>query len=262
MQSFDLQKPTIPLWIDLKGRQLRVLDWSYPKNGGEIRVNHSFDVDLPARIFFRGDHGTTIREIRGNTVYVDPPPKSAIGAGQSVNIIGDNLRIDGYLTDQDKAYIKAACEQGINRFMLSFVEGPEDAQELLDTIESLGFGHLTSETKIVLKIESRKGVKYVESLTKTGMPKNQRLMAARDDLMMQIGHNKAQVLPTIKKLVEVDPNAICASRILTSIERGGTLALGDIADLALMRYFGYKHFMLCDDICFVKLFLHLSCLFC
>lgn len=239
----------IPLWIDLKGRQLRIAQWSSPKDGGEIILNHAIDVDLPAQIIFRGEHGTTIREIRGNRIYVDPQPRYTIGAGQSVNIIGQNLEISGYLTEQDKAYIHAACQLGINRFMLSFVESAEDAQELLDIIKQCGFDHVLPDTEIVLKIESQKGIAYVDSLATTKMPKNQRLMAARDDLLQQVGHNKSLVLPTIKKIVTVDPQAICASRILTSVEKGNGGLLGDLADIALMKHFGYKHFMLCDDIC-------------
>jgi hypothetical protein len=37
------------LWIDLKGRQLRIAKWSYPKYGGQIILNH--EMELPLFIF-------------------------------------------------------------------------------------------------------------------------------------------------------------------------------------------------------------------
>ena len=86
-----------PLYLDLKGRQLRIVEWSSPPYG-PIVLNHPVSVKLPAKIYFRGDEPSMLKKIIGdNVICVDPPPKFAVGAGQSVNIVAPDLRVmDGY----------------------------------------------------------------------------------------------------------------------------------------------------------------------
>ena len=105
------------LLIDFKCRQLRIVNWAVP-DYGKIILNHEIEVDCPARVYFRGNEWSEIKVARGNVIYVDPPPKSAVGEGQAINIHGNNLKIKGFLTDEDRVYINAARELGINKFML------------------------------------------------------------------------------------------------------------------------------------------------
>ena len=114
------EKNNKKLWIDLKGRQLRIVNWAKP-DYGTIILNHEIEVDLPAKVFFRGNEWSELKVVNGNKIYVDPPPKEAVGEGQAINIIGNNLKVKEYLTEDDKEYIEAACKLGISNFMLSFV---------------------------------------------------------------------------------------------------------------------------------------------
>jgi pyruvate kinase len=141
-------------WVDLKGRQLRIVRWADPTYG-DIVLNHDIEVDLPARIFFRGNEWSTIVDVQGNRVFVDPDPQSAVGAGQAVNVIGDNLKILGYLTEQDERYLEAAKKLGIEDIMLSFVEESGDISEVL-IIHPLA--------QCILKIESLPGLNFVKKL--------------------------------------------------------------------------------------------------
>lgn len=223
-------------WIDLKGRQLRIVQWADPTYG-DIVLNHAIQVDLPATIVFRGGTTSNVVAVHGNKIYVEPNPPEALGAGQAVNIIGTNLRIEGFLTEEDKEFILAGKELGIHDLMLSFVESELDLLEVLA---------LNPNAKMVLKIESLAGLAFIDTMYMKKWP-NCRLMAARDDLLVNIGINKAQILPAIRSIIKVDSRAIAASHIMTSLERG-TISAADFSDLFLLYTMGYRNFMLSDGI--------------
>lgn len=231
------------LWVDLKGRQLRITQWATPIYG-KIILNHEVDVDLPARIFFRGNEWSQIKFVRGNQVFVDPPPQHAVGAGQAVNIIGENLRIKGYLTEEDESYMAAARELGVMNFMLSFVEHWTDIWAVQKIVGE------KNDMSVVLKIESQRGLHFVETEFCDDRYRCMNLMAARDDLMINIGENKAKMIAALKQIIAADPQAILASRIFAGLDgNGGHITMGDISDLHLMHEMGYKHFMFSDGLC-------------
>lgn len=237
-----------PLYVDLKAKQLRVIEWANLPEG-PIILNHDIKVSLPAKVYFRGDDCCNLMEVaRGRELYVDPLPKAPVGRGQSVNIIAEKLDIEGGLIDADHEYLKAALDLGIRRFMLSFVERRDDVNELEEAIVRHGRGTVDiEECEIVFKIESKGGVEFVRSLEprhfQSGSP--YRLMAARDDLHIQIG---VLAMPEALALIaNKDPRAMCASRLLMGLERG-EVATADISDLEYMRTLGYSCFMLSDGL--------------
>ncbi len=234
------------LWIDLKGRQLRIVKWAVP-NFGTIALNHKLEVDCPAQVFFRGNERSEIKVVRGNMIFVDPQPPSALGAGQAINIHGENLKIHGYLTSEDRKYIQAACKLGILNFMLSFVEEPEDIAEVREILNADGSAGDYKPVELVLKIESPKGLDFIGEASDKAL-RGCTLMAARDDLMINIGPNKMKMLSALQDIIAKDPNAIVASRIFAGLESGG-ITMGDISDLKLMHLMGYGNFMLSDGIC-------------
>lgn len=223
------------LWIDVKGRQLRIVQWAVPTYG-DIVLNHALRVERPAWIWFRGGERSQILEVRGDRIYVDPPPKSAVGQGQAVNVHGPGLEIEGYLTEEDEEYLEACRSLGLEDVMLSFVEQASD----VDAVRARLPG-----ARPVLKIESPKGLAFAASHA----PGELRLMAARDDLMINIGEDKAEMLPALDLIASLDPEAIVASRIFAGIERTGEPALADFSDLRLMELLGYRSFLLSDGLC-------------
>src|SRR3989344_3189186 len=238
-----IQKHALPLckpvWVDLKGKQLRVVEWANLPYG-PIVLNHSIKVKLPARVYFRGDDSCELKEVvNGTEIFVDPLPKAPVGRGQSVNILSEKLEVEGGLLPLDYEYIEAALKEGVFNFMLSFVEDWKNILELEDVL-----GKYRSKVKICLKIESQAGLDFVNKKYVL-MPKDYRLMAARDDLMIQIG--VFNVMNALKTIIIKDPTAICASRLMLGLEKG-EVSMSDISDLELMKKPGYKDFMLSDGI--------------
>jgi pyruvate kinase len=220
------------IWLDIKGRQLRIVHWADPQYEA-IELNHSINVVYPAKIYFRNGDFCNIVRVKGNKILLDPLPREALGAGQSVNILAREYETDGYLTELDKQFLRAAEQQGLYSVMASFVERREDLFEILS---------LMPKAEIISKIESVRGIAFISS-HKIG-----NLMAARDDLFIQTGQNKS-MLKHLTTIINSDSNAICASRIFSSLERQSTVEFSDISDLVLMQNIGYKRFMLCDNIC-------------
>lgn len=221
------------LWIDIKGRQLRVSKWADPLYSC-IELNHKIQVLYPARIYFRNGDRVNITHVKdGNKLFVYPLPRETLGAGQSVNIIARDIEVDGYLTEKDKQYLSVCKEMDLNYVMASFVETFDDLTEILRVLPN---------AQIVSKIESLKGVEFI---SKYNVPN---LMAARDDLYLQCGEDYS-MMSHLKTIIEKDSMAICASKIFLSLEKRESADFADFADLELMYSMGYRRFMLCDNVC-------------
>ena len=176
------------IWIDLKGRQLRVIAWANPLYEA-IELNHEIEIEYPAKIVFRGSSTANILHTKKNKIILDRPPERAVGKGQSVNIIAKSLNIKGYLTKQDEELIKESKSVGLNDYMASFTESIDDIMDIK---------RLNSKAIIIPKIESKKGLDFA---TKYGQYFN--LMAARDDLYSEIGNN-IHMLKYLKAIIEKD----------------------------------------------------------
>lgn len=223
------------LWIDIKGRQLRVTKWADPLYSC-IEINHKVQVLYPAQIYFRNGDKVNITHVKnGNKLFVDPLPRQALGAGQSVNILAKDLEIDGYLTEKDKQYLQVCKRIGLKYIMASFVESFDDLSQILQFLPN---------AKIVSKIESLKGISFIMENELVALS----LMAARDDLYLQSGQNYSMI-KHLKTIISRDSQAICASKIFLSLERGEMVDFADYADLELMYNMGYRKFMLCDNVC-------------
>ena len=220
------------VWIDLKGRQLRVNAWADP-NYEAVELNHEIEIEYPAEIIFRGSNSSNILHTRGNKIILDYPPDRAVGKGQSVNIKAKSLVIKGFLTPLDIELLKLSKEFNMNNYMASFVEEIDDLIEIFK---------LNKDANIICKIESEKGMNFINN---TDIKLN--LMAARDDLYIETSRN-ISMLKYLKEIIKKDPNAICASRLFSSLNTSNYVSLSDYEDLELMYLYGYRNYMLGDDI--------------
>lgn len=228
------------VWLDVKGKQLRVTRWAVPTYG-DIVLNHKIEVDLPAVIIFRDGEQSNIVEVKGNKIYVDPPPPKAIGAGQAVNIHScGELKLEKTLTEEDERYLEAANEIGLRNLMISFVEC---SQDIIDAIS------ICRPSEVVAKIESPKGMEYIRNMAVLPGKGHYHLMAARDDLHINTSGHVFNIIHNLKDIIEKDPDAILASRLFESLVTKEKPSLPDISDVVLMLDMGYKHFMFGDRIC-------------
>lgn len=224
-----------PLWVDLKGRQLRVVDAAVPPFTS-VRLSHRIDVTTPADAFFSdGREYARIVEIEGDRLILDESPRRVVGPGESVNIVADDLRIEGSLTDTDRSYLDAMSRAGLRDVMLSFVESPGDVAEVREILP---------DANVVLKIESRPGLGFVARHGAT----HGRLMAARGDLYVEVVQPH-RIIAAMREIVRADPDAIVASRILSSLAVDPVPLASDICDVAFCLEIGYRTFLFGDEVC-------------
>lgn len=219
------------LWIDIKGRQLRVEEWGNPLYSS-IVLNHEISTNGLCQVKLRGESYLDLVSSNGREIFVNPLPSHAVGKGQSVNILGDVI-IKGYLTEKDKEYLKYCSEKGILNIMASFVEEMSDIKDILNYDKNFN---------IVCKIESKKGIQNLNFF------KGLNLMAARDDMYIEL-RDYRDMNYGLYKIINQDKDAICASRIFNSLEHGSVISYSDFMDLEQMYTMGYRNFMLCDNVC-------------
>lgn len=224
-----------PLWVDLKGRQLRVAEPAMPPFT-EIKLSHSIKVHTPVDAYFSdGSERVRVAAVDGKRLIMEDGPRRMVGPGESVNIIHPTLEIEGTLTDTDCAYLAAMKELGLTKVMLSYVESARDVDEVKS---------LLPNAEVVSKIETQKGLDFARK----EKAKHGQLMAARGDLYVEV-LQPHKVIPALKTIIQADPNAIVASRILDSLAWTPVPVSADISDVAFLMEIGYRTFMLGDQVC-------------
>ncbi|MHA1148851.1 MAG: pyruvate kinase [Promethearchaeota archaeon] len=234
-----------PLWIDLKCRELRIIkEVTIPEDF--LELNHSIEVDTPAVVYYNeGKNYIIIEEIIDrNKLKVKLPnnfsgnEKIQFGKGASINIPDKSLKIEGYLTSNDIEYIEAAKENGVHKYLLSYVESLEDIQ----SVEKLD-----SEAIIIAKIESIKGLKFVRE-DYYQVKDHVRLLTAREDLYIEL-ERPHQIIGALKLIIQKDPDAIAASRILESLKDTNKMPnCAELCDIGYLFELGYKNLLLGDKI--------------
>jgi pyruvate kinase len=230
-----LSKYNQPLWVDLKGRQLRVVGAATPPFT-VIRLSHKIHVDTPVDVYFSdGNERGRIVAVDGDRIILEDGPRRMIGPGESVNIIHPSFEIEGTLTETDKDYLSAMRAMGFNKVMLSYVESPEDVDEVK---------RLLPGADVVLKIETQRGLEFARQHG----AQHGRLIAARGDLYVEILHPH-KIIDAVKTIIQADRNAIAASRIFDSLAWQPVPVSADIGDVAFLLEIGYRTFMLGDLVC-------------
>lgn len=224
-----------PLWVDLKGRQLRVVGAAIPPYT-EVQVSHRLRVKTPVDAFFSdGSECVRVAAVEGDRLILEDGPRRLIGPGESVNIIHPSLEIEGSLTTTDRAYLTAMQEMGLTRVMLSYVESPADVAEVQ---------RLLPGAEVILKIETQRGLAYARQY---GSGQGQ-LMAGRGDLYVEV-LRPHRIIGALRDIITADPQAIVASRLFDSLANHPVPSSADLGDVAFLLALGYRTFMLGDVIC-------------
>lgn len=226
-----------PLWVDLKGRQLRVAGAALPPYT-EVRLSHRIRVDCPVDAYFSdGRERVRVAAADGDRLILEDGPRRLIGPGESLNIVHGSLEIEGTLTEADKAYLEAMRELGLKRVMLSYAECAADAREVRDLLPG---------SEVMLKIESRRGLDFA----KRHGDSLGRLCAARGDLFVELAPH--QLPDALRQIIVADPQAIVASRLFESLAYHPVPSSADVCDAAFLLELGYRTFLLGDALCFKR----------
>lgn len=224
-----------PLWVDLKGRQLRVVGAAIPPYT-EVRLSHRLQVETPVEAFFSdGNECVRVAAVDGDRLILADGPRRLIGPGESVNIVHPSLQIEGTLTETDRAYLQAMAELGLTRVMLSYVESPADVAEVRARLP---------DAEVMLKLETQRGLDYARRYG----PAHGRLVAARGDLYVEVLHPH-RIAAALREIIAADPQAVVASRLFDSLAYQPVPVSADIGDAAFLLSLGYRTFMLGDAVC-------------
>lgn len=225
-----------PLWVDLKGRQLRVSTAAVPPFT-EVRLSHRIRVPVPTDAFFLdGREHARVLAVDGDRLILEDGPRRVVGPGESVNVVHPDLEIEGTLTETDRTYLSALRETGLPpKVMLSFTEKPEDAEEVRELLPGV---------ELLLKIESRRGLAFARAHGAS----HGHLVAARGDLYVEAGRPH-QIVSALKEVFAADPEAIAASRLFPSLARHPVPECAEICDAAFLLVLGYRTFLLGDEVC-------------
>ena len=224
-----------PLWVDLKGRQLRVVGAAIPPYT-EVRLSHPIQVDTPVDAFFSdGTECVRVAAVDRDRLILEDGPRRLVGPGESVNIIHPSLKVAGTLTETDRAYLDAMRELGLRQVMLSYVEQPSDIEEVQTLLPG---------AEVMLKIENQRGLDFARYY---GASQGQ-LMAARGDLYVEV-LQPHRMVTALRQIITADPHAVVASRIFDSLAHHPIPESADIGDAAFLLSLGYRTFLFGDVVC-------------
>ncbi len=230
----------VPLYFDIKGRQLRVRDVSANPDHLELELNHPIRVKTPSVVLFKaGVDPALLTEVKDGTHLIfDGGPKYAVYEGESLHIRDPSLQVGGpVFLDYEIEKIKKARQYGFDRFFLSYVEAQRDIDQ---------FREYVGDSEIIAKIESKKGLEYVAREYQS--QENLSLMAARGDLYIEL-NKPHDIMAALKLIVKKDPCASIGSRLLLSLTNNHMPECADFLEMAWLYDIGYRKMMLCDGLC-------------
>lgn len=234
--------PKVPLYFDIKARQPRVVAVHRNHVSLHITVNHPISVALPTVVLFKaGADWAVLREIteEGRRLIFDGGPQYTVDPGESFHIRDASFNLDytGF-TESELQKIEQVRTFGFDKYFLSYVECQRDVDMFLDLVGT--------DVEVYLKIETKRGLQYVaEEFQKRP---NLRLVAARGDLYVEIDRPH-DILSATKLIIEKDPEACVASRLLLSVIPEPVPSCADFSELAWLYDIGYRTMMLCDELC-------------
>jgi pyruvate kinase len=235
----SLEDP-IPLYFDIKGRQLRVTEVFPYKSHLELTLNHPIEVETPTVVLFKaGADYALLNEIKDKKHLIfEGGPEYMVYEGESLHIRHPSLKVNGpVFLDYEIEKIEKAKKAGFDKFFLSYTEKQSDIDQ---------FREFVGDSYIIGKIENKNGLNYVANEFRK--KENLSLMCARGDLYVEIDRPH-QITEAMKLIISKDSRAYVGSRLLLSLVDNEIPSCSDISDLAWLYDIGYRRMMLCDELC-------------
>ena len=146
-----------------------------------------------------------------------------------------SLEIEGTLTQMDRAYLAAMRQVGLAQAMLSYTERTEDAVEVRAAPSRR-------------RVDAQDRVAAWPRLRPRQRRRARHLVAARGDLFVEIGEPH-RIVGALRQILAVDPEAMAASRIFSSLAFHPVPECAEICDVAFLLSLGYRTFLLGDEVC-------------
>lgn len=219
---------------------------AYDEDGGLLREAHIActshevfaQVQVGQRILFDDGKMTGIirsvteEELRVDITYAKEGG-AKLRADKGLNFPDTQLNLRG-LTDKDRqdlAFVAAHADV-VN---MSFVNTPQDVQDLLDEIEKLG---AKDQLGLILKIETRQGFDNLTDILLTAMQTHPvGVMIARGDLAVEVGwQHMARIQEEIMSLCgAAHVPVVWATQVLESLAKKGLPSRAEITDAAMAQ---------------------------
>ena len=237
-------KGTNPLFFDVKGRQLRVIDVIPNKDHLDLRLNHPISVTAPSVVLFKAGADVALLdhlEEGGQRLIFQGGPRYRVSPGESLHLREPDLQVHGNIfTPIELEKIAKVRAAGFNKYFLSYVEQESDVDQFLELVGK--------DAEVWLKIENLPGLKFVENFKKRD---NLVLVAARGDLFVEL-EKPHHMMDALRLIIKKDPEACVGSRILLSVIDNPVPSCSDLIEVAWLHDVGYRRMMLCDELCLKK----------
>lgn len=175
-----------------------------------------------------------IRAVRPGEVEVEitqaRPEGAKIRGAKGINFPESRLRIAG-LTPQDKEDLRFIVPHA-DGVSVSFVNHPDDVEDLLDELESIGGHHLG----IILKIETRRGYQHLPGILLASMEwPSVGVMIARGDLAVEAGwtHLGAMQEEILWVCEAAHVPVVWATEVLDRLAKKGVPTRSEISDVVM-----------------------------
>ncbi len=191
------------------------------------------DVQVGQRILFDdGDIQGVIRSVEESAFEVEvtrlASPVGKLRAEKGLNLPDTALEVRA-LTDEDRANLAVIAEHA-DLVSMSFVQRPEDVDDLVEALEELG----RPDVGIVLKIETRRAFRSLPSLLLRSLQRRSEVavMVARGDLAVEVGFERlSELQEEILWLAEAaHVPTIWATQVLESLAKTGVPSRAEVTD--------------------------------
>ena len=230
----------LPLFFDIKGRQLRVTEVMPCRDHLELTLNHPVKVETPVMVLFKGGEDSALLErvVEEKHLIFKGGPWYNVYPGESLHIRHPSLEVGGKaFCDSEIEKIRKARAAGFCQWFLSYAESQADIDEFRE--------HVGSDY-VIAKIESKRGLRFVEQEYRK--KENLGLMAACGDLYVEID-KPHHIMEALKLIIRHDPEAYAGSRMLLSLVAKPVPSCADLLQLSWLYDIGYRRMMLCDELC-------------
>ncbi len=174
-----------------------------------------------------------VNQTDGSRVTCDVRAGGVISSRKGVNLPSVDLPVSA-MTEKDKKDAQFGMELGVDWVALSFVQRPEDVQELRDVIGE--------SARIMAKIEKPNAVERIDDIINI----SDGIMIARGDLGVEIPLEEVPPLQKkiIRKCRDVGKPVVVATQMLESMVHNSTPTRAEVSDVANAAFEGADALML------------------